>query len=174
MRKGFFWNYMEDMPVRARVKEEDGPALQPDVCSMIRKICFLRLLITKTESTLKPIMHSRTEPVLVVFEDSGLRVSEGKISREDFRKCERKAADGCGQRTRRWRAVFLKYYRKERPGKEIPKYKAHQLSYRKLEHGDFRLRGAADTGEILQAAKKHGTTVTAFLTAVYLMAAVNT
>ena len=25
MRKGFFWNYMEDMPVRARVKEEDRP-----------------------------------------------------------------------------------------------------------------------------------------------------
>ena len=67
---------------------------------------------------------------------------------------------------------FSEVLQKRASGEEIPKYKAHQLSYRKLEHGDFRLtEGRADTGEILQAAKKHGTTVTAFLTAVYLMAA---
>ncbi len=171
MRKGFFWNYMEDMPVRARVKEEDRPP-----CSQMyvhdQKNLLFEVTYYKNRINFETY-HALTDGTgalqfLRTLVYAYLRERyPGKISGNVREKLQMDATED-----EKVEDSFLKYYRKERPGEEIPKYKAHQLSYRKLEHGDFRLtEGRADTGEILQAAKKHGTTVTAFLTAVYLMAA---
>ncbi len=171
MRKGFFWNYMEDMPVRARVKEEDRPPCSQmyvhDQKNLLFEVTYYKNRINfETYHALTDGTGALQFLRTLVYEYLRERYP-GKIFGNTGEKLQMDATED-----EKVEDSFLKYYRKERPGEEIPKYKAHQLSYRKLEHGDFRLtEGRADTGEILQAAKKHGTTVTAFLTAVYLMAA---
>ena len=162
---------MEDMPVRARVKEEDRPPCSQmyvhDQKNLLFEVTYYKNRINfETYHALTDGTGALQFLRTLVYEYLRARYP-GKIFGNAKEKLQMDATED-----EKVEDSFLKYYRKERPGEEIPKYKAHQLSYRKLEHGDFRLtEGRADTGEILQAAKKHGTTVTAFLTAVYLMAA---
>ena len=66
---------------------------------------------------------------------------------------------------------FEKYYSDAGKDEKIPKYKAHQLRYRKTEYHTIHLtEGILSVQEILKAAKSYGTTLSVYLTAVYLCA----
>ncbi len=170
MRKGFFWNYMEDLPAKAQVREEYRPPCSQmyvhDQKNLLFQVTYYKSRINLetyhalTDGTgamifLKTLVYEYlrlTHPEEVAG-DTGERM--GFDATED-----EKTEDG-----------FLKYYVRDREKLEIPKYKAYQIPYRKLEHGSFRLtEGRASTGEVLAAARKYGTTMTVFLTAVYLLA----
>lgn len=170
MRKGFFWNYMEDLPAKAQVQEEYRPP-----CSQMyvhdQKNLLFQVTYYKNRINLETY-HALTDGTgamiflkTLVYEYLRLahpmEVSGNTEERLGLDATEdEKTEDG-----------FLKYYVPDREKMKIPKYKAYQLPYRKMEHGSFRLtEGRASTKAVLEAARRHQTTMTVFLTAVYLMA----
>lgn len=170
MRKGFFWNYMEDLPLKPEVKQENRPP-----CSQMyvhdQKNLLFEVSYYKNRINLETY-HALTDGTgamgflqTLVYE----YLSKAHPEKEWGEAAQRLGFDATEDE--KVEDGFLKYYAKDRPRVEIPKYKAHQLHYRKLEHGSFRLtEGRASTKEVLAASRKHKTTMTVFLTAAYLMA----
>ena len=170
LRKGLFWNYLEESELRPKVRQEyrlpcSGIYVR-DQKNLLFEVTYYKTRINfetyhaLTDGTgalnfLKMLVYqylmlAHPGEVKEPVSNLGIKASTEEDMTEDG---------------------FSKYYGSGEKIDDIPKYKAHQFPYRKKEHGRLKLiEGVVPTFELLQAARERKTTVTVLLTAVYLCA----
>lgn len=169
LRKGFFWNYLEESDITPIVKEEYRlPCSQiyvRDQKSLLFEVTYYKSRINfetyhaLTDGTgalhfIRTLVYHYLKlsyPDVITEPPESLKLD---ISDEQMEE------DG-----------FQKYYLKKDQKINVPKYKAHQLHYRKVEYGQMQLtEGTLLTNQVIELSRKYDTTMTVFLTAVYLKA----
>jgi len=169
LRKGFFWNYLEESDIAPIVKEEYRlPCSQiyvRDQKSLLFEVTYYKNRINfetyhaLTDGTgaihfIRTLVYhylklSYPDVVTEPPESLNLDISDEQMEEDGFQK----------------------YYLKKNEKIIIPKYKAHQLHYRKVEYGQMQLtEGVLLTDQVLKLSRNYDTTMTVFLTAVYLKA----
>jgi len=169
LRKGFFWNYLEESDIIPIVKEEyrlpcsqiyvrDQKSLLFEVTYYKNRINFetyhaltdgtgaLHFIRTLVYHYLRSSYPGEiTDPP----ESLKLDISDEQMEEDGFRK----------------------YYLKKDKKISMPKYKSYQLHDRKVEYGQMQLtEGTLLTNQVILLSRKYDTTMTVFLTAVYLKA----
>lgn len=168
LRKGLFWNYLEESSLRPAVRQEYRP---PCSALYIRDQKNLLFEVTYYKKRISfETYHALTDGTGAV---QFLRALVWRYL------CLRHPKQTAGCELEEERALtdeeleedgFRKYYGSGRQ-EEIPKYRAHQFPYRRREHGALKLiEGVLSTKELLAAARQRNTTVTVLLAAVYLCA----
>lgn len=165
MRKGLFWNYLEESDLKpvvcreykapcARLYERDQKNLLFEVTYFQRRInleIFHALADgTGTLEFLRTIVYH----YLMLAHPDEVRGPFSKLDLDmtDYQKEE----DG-----------FSKHYEKDKKKIRIPKYKAFQMPYSKMERGSQSLiEGVAPVDKLIALAREYHTTVTVLLTAI--------
>ena len=169
LRRGLFWNYLEETELRPVVREEYKPP-----CSQlyVREQKNLLFEVTYYKKRINfETYHALTDGTgalqfvrsLVYFYLMEVHPEKvkGPVSQVLADATEEEKAEDS----------FSKYYSEEARANDIPKYKAHQMKYHRLEYGGIRLtEGIISTEELLKTARSYGTTITVYLTAVFLCA----
>lgn len=170
LRKGLFWNYLEESKLEPIVREEYRTP-----CSAIyvrdQKNLLFEVTYYKTRINFETY-HALTDGTgalnflkMLVYQYLMLAHPEdveGPVSKLGITSSteEDMVEDG-----------FSKYYGSGEIKEEIPRYKSHQFPYHRREHGRIKLiEGLVSSEKLLQKAREHDTTVTVLLTAVYLCA----
>lgn len=170
LRKGLFWNYLEESQLRPAVRREDRSPCSAlyvrDQKNLLFDVTYYKNRINLetyhalTDGTgalnfLKMLLYQYlmlAHPDQVQGPVSKLGVAAS--SEEDM------SEDG-----------FSKYYGSGQEIEDLPRYKAHQFPYRRREHGRLKLiEAVVPASGLLKAARARNTTVTVLLTAVYLSA----
>lgn len=170
LRKGLFWNYLEESDLRPIVRMEYRPPCSAiyvrDQKNLLFEVTYYKKRINfetyhaLTDGTgalnfLKVLIYyylklSHPETIKGSVSQIGLTSSNEEDMMEDG---------------------FTKYYGSGEITEDIPLYKAHQFPYRRREHGRLKLiEGLVPSQDLVQAARERNTTVTVLLTAVYLCA----
>lgn len=169
LRKGVFWNYFEESNIKPVVRQEYKPACsrlyERDKQSLLFEVTYYKKRInleifhaladgTGTLQFLKSLVYQYLMQVHP-------KEVPGPLTRLDFDVSDQeKAEDG-----------FQKYYEKDISKIKIPKYKAYQFSSPKRDVGQLKLiEGRVSAKQVVALSKKYNTTVTVFLTAVFLCA----
>lgn len=169
MRKGLFWNYLEESDLKPIVREEykepcdrmyerDQKNLLFEVTYFKRRI-NLEVYHALADGTgvmwfLKTIVYR----YLIQIHPDQVKgpVSKLDIDMTDYEQTE---------------DSFEKYYEKEKKNIKIPRYKSFQLRYPKLQDASQSImEGIAPVDKLIEASHKYHTTVTVLLTAVFFCA----
>lgn len=169
LRKGIFWNYLEEASIKPVVTEEMKPPCSAlyvrDQKNLLFEVTYYHNRINfetyhaLTDGTgalifLKRLIYHYLHLVHPEIVEAP-EVIQGKGASKDDQ-----VEDG-----------FEKYYGTEDNGADIPKYKSYQFKYRHKDQRRLKLyEGVIPTSKILAAARERHTTVTVLLTAVYLCA----
>lgn len=170
LRKGLFWNYLEESDLRPKVRMEYRP---PCSAIYVRDQKNLLFEVTYYKKRINfETYHALTDGTgalyflkMMVYQYLMLahpETVEGPISKLGLTASteEDMMEDG-----------FSKYYGSGEISEDIPQYKAHQFPYRRREHGRLKLiEGLVPSHDLLRAARERNTTITVLLTAVYLCA----
>lgn len=167
LRKGLFWNYLEESQLQPTVRKEYRP---PCSALYIRDQKNLLFEVTYYKKRISfETYHALTDGTGAVQFQKELvwqylclrhpRQVSGQLEERRSLTDEELEEDG-----------FRKYYGSGHQ-EEIPTYRAHQFPYRRREYGSLKLiEGLVSTEELLAAARARNTTVTVLLAAVYLCA----
>lgn len=167
LRKGLFWYYFESSDLKPVVKEEyklpcsnlfirDKKSLLFEVTYYKRRI-NLEVYHALTDGTgalqfLKRLVYCylrKLHPEKVTEDEEGLGYDATNSEKQDD--------------------SFQKYYEKGKKAHDIPKYKSYQLQGIKCDYGHMKIiEGVVSAKELLVKARQHNTTITVFLTAIYL------
>lgn len=169
MRYGVFWNYLEESELRPVVREEYRPPCSQiyvrDQKNLLFEVTYYRKRINfetyhaLTDGTgALQFMRSLLYYYLIEAHPQDVK---GPVSQVQADATDEEMAEDS----------FSKYYSAAEQEGDIPKYKSHQLRYHRLEHGRMRLvEGIIPTKELLQTARSLNTTITVYLTSVFLCA----
>ena len=169
LRVGLFWNYLEESHLRPVVKEESRPPCSQiyfrDQKNLLFEVTYYKKRINfETYHALTDgtgAMQFVKTLVFYYLKEMHPERIQGSVQQVQFDATEAELSEDS----------FEKYYSDAGKNEKIPKYKAHQLRYRKTEYHTIHLtEGILSVQEILKAAKSYGTTLSVYLTAVYLCA----
>ena len=166
LRKGLFWNYMEERDIRPLVEEEDKPPCSPiyikDQRALLFRVSYYRKRINfevfhaLTDGT--GALHFLKTLVYYYLMKAHPESVKGPIHSYDATHTEKEEDS------------FKKYYNTAGKKVQIPKYKSFQLGGRKYEQGKIRLiEGKVSVAELLKISREYKTTMTVLLTAIYLL-----
>lgn len=169
LRCGVFWNYLEETELRPKVREEYKPPCSQlyfrDQKNLLFEVTYYKYRINfETYHALTDgtgALQFLKSLVYYYLIEAYPEEVKGPVSQiQADATAEEMAEDS-----------FDKYYSAQGSQEDIPKYKAHQLRYHRLEYGQLRLvEGIFPTSMLLERARNFGTTATVFLTAVLLCA----
>lgn len=167
IRKGFFWNYMEEREMRPVVEEENklpcSRLYVRDERSLLFRVSYFKRRINFE------VFHALTDGTGALHFLKTLVHFYLKFAHPEnvFRPvCSYDATNAEKEED-----SFRKYYAKVDKTIKIPKYESFQLKGRKLEAGYMHIiEGKISVSEILKLSREYKTTMTVILTAVYLLA----
>lgn len=169
LRCGIFWNYLEESELKPVVREEYRPPCSQiyvrDQKNLLFEVTYYKKRINfetyhaLTDGT-GALQFLRTLVYYYLMEAYPDMVT-GPVSQVQADATDEEMAEDS----------FDKYYSDKALVKDIPKYKSHQLKYHRLEYGQMRLvEGIVPTEALIRAARSFQTTITVYLTAVFLCA----
>lgn len=169
LRCGIFWNYLEESELKPVVREEYRPPCSQiyvrDQKNLLFEVTYYKKRINfetyhaLTDGT-GALQFLRTLVYYYLMEAYPDMVT-GPVSQVQADATDEEMAEDS----------FDKYYSDKALVKDIPKYKSHQLKYHRLEYGQMRLvEGIVPTDALIRAARSFQTTITVYLTAVFLCA----
>lgn len=169
LRKGIFWNYLEESALRPVVTQE---VKTPCSALYVRDQKNLLFEVTYFHNRINfETYHALTDGTGALYFLQRLlyyylhlahpkEVAAPGVLQGAGSSLDAQIEDG-----------FEKYYGTESNAKDIPKYKSYQFKYRHKDQRRLKLyEGIIPTSKILSAARERHTTVTVLLTAVYLCA----
>ncbi|MDD3277426.1 MAG: DUF6320 domain-containing protein [Lachnospiraceae bacterium] len=169
LRKGLFWNYLEESALHPVVEEEQrlpcSALYVRDQKNLLFQVSYYKKRInfetyhalTDGTGALHFLQRLIYHYLHLLHPDT---VAAGAILESISSSQDDQMEDG-----------FEKYYGSEENADDIPKYKSYQFKYRhKLQRRLKLYEGIIPTSQILKAARERHTTVTVLLTAVYLCA----
>ena len=169
LRGGLFWNYLEETYLRPVVREEYKPP-----CSQLyvrdQKNLLFEVTYYKKRINLETY-HALTDGTgALQFLKSLLYYYLKELHPDKIREsAEKIRPDATAAELSE--DSFEKYYSNRGKDEKIPRYRAHQMHYRKSEYHMLHLtEGIVSVKELLKIARAHSTTLTVYLTAVYLCA----
>lgn len=167
IRKGFFWNYMEECDIRPLVEEENKPPCSGiyvrDARSLLFRVSYFRKRINFE------VFHALTDGTGALQFLKTLVHYYLKLSHPEI--VNRPVCSYDATYSEKEEDSFRKYYSKVDKNIKIPKYQSFQLGGRKLEAGNMHIiEGKLQVSELVKLSKEYGTTMTVILTAVYLSA----
>lgn len=169
LRGGLFWNYLEETHLRPVVREEYKPP-----CSQI--------YVRDQKNLLFEVTYYRKrinfETYHALTDGTGAMQFVKSLLYYYLKELHLDKVSGTADQVRPDATAaemsedsFEKYYSDRGKEEKIPKYRAHQLHYRKTEYHMLHLtEGILSVKELLETARSYGTTLTVYLTAVYLCA----
>lgn len=169
LRVGMFWNYLEETHLRPVVREESQPPCSQiyfrDQKNLLFEVTYYKKRINfETYHALTDgtgAMQFVKSLVFYYLKEQYPEKIQGSPQQVQFDATKAELSEDS----------FEKYYSDQGKGIKIPKYKAHQLKYRKTEYNTIHLtEGIMSVKELLSTAKSYGTTLSVYLTAVYLCA----
>lgn len=169
LRGGLFWNYLEETDLRPVVREESRSP-----CSQIyvhdQKNLLFEVTYYKKRINFETY-HALTDGTgAMQFVKSLLYYYLKEVHPEKVTGTAQQVQPDATQEEMS-EDSFQKYYSNKGKEEEIPKYKAHQLKYRKTEYNTLHLtEGILSVKELLAIARSYNTTLTVYLTAVFLCA----
>ena len=169
MRKGLFWNYLEESNLKPEVRQE-----YKEPCSRlyVRDQKNLLFEITYFQKRINlEIFHALTDGTgalefirTIVYHYLMLAHPDevkGPFSLLDSDMTDYQKGEDC----------FAKHYEKETKKIKIPKYKAFQMPYPTIEKGQLSiLEGVAPVDQLIVISHKYHTTITVLLTAILFRA----
>lgn len=167
LRKGFFWNYMEERDIRPLVEEEHMPPCSRIYVHDQRNLLF-RVTYYKKRINFE-VFHTLTDGTGALQFLKTLVYYYLKLAHPENVNGPIYSYDATN--TEKEEDSFKKYYEKVDKSIKIPKYKSYQLEGRKLEPGKLHLiEGKLLVSELLKLSREYKTTMTVVLTAIYLLA----
>ena len=169
LRKGFFWNYLEESEETAIVRKEykqpcsqiyvrDQKSLLFEVTYYKNRINFETYHALTDGTGALHFLRALVYHYLALVYPGQISYDAGKL--QLIQTDEDKEEDS-----------FWKYYDRDTKRQKIKKYKACQLHGRKMDYGQMQLtEGIVSTKQLLLESRKRGTTITVLLTALYLKA----
>lgn len=170
LRVGLFWNYLEESHLHPQVREEYRPPCSRiyvrDQKNLLFEVTYYRKRISfetyhaLTDGTgAMQFVRTLVYRYLMLVHPEQVRGQNLSQVQPDATE-EEKEEDS-----------FSRYYSDQGKEEKIPRYRAHQLRYHRTESGAIHLtEGILPVKEMLAEAKKYGTTLTVYLTAVFLCA----
>lgn len=169
IRKGIFWNYMEETNLRPVVKLEDKPpcsrmyfrdkrSLLFEVTYYNKRINFEIFHALSDGTGAVQFLRMLAYNYLIMMYPNEVKGSISKLNIDvsDNDKNEN---------------GFTKYYEKRKENIKIPKYKAAKIGGDKLEKNQLNIiEGVVSTKELLKIAREHNTTITVILASILLKA----
>jgi len=167
IRKGFFWNYMEERDIRPLVIEENMPPCSRiyvrDQRSLLFRVTFYRKRINFE------VYHALTDGTGALQFLKTLAHYYLKLVHPDQVKQPVYSYDATY--TEKEEDSFKKYYKKVDKSIKIPKYRSFQLGGRKLDAGNMGIiEGKLSVSEVLKISREYDTTMTVLLASIYLAA----
>lgn len=169
LRVGLFWNYLEESYLKPVVKEESKPPCSQiyvrDQKNLLFEVTYYKKRINfETYHALTDgtgAMQFMKSLVYYYLKEIHPDKVTGSVQQVQPDATEEEMSEDS----------FEKYYSDQGRNEKIPKYKAHQMKYRKTEYNTIHLtEGIVSVKELLKTARSYGTTLTVYLTAVYLCA----
>lgn len=170
LRVGLFWNYLEESELRPKVREEFRPPCSQiyvrDQKNLLFEVTYYRKRISfETYHALTDGTGAMQFVRTLVYrylmlthpeEVDGTHLAEVQPDATE----EEKEEDS-----------FAKYYSDMGKEEKIPGYHAHQLRYHRTESGTVHLtEGILPVDQMMEQARKYKTTLTVYVTAVFLCA----
>lgn len=167
LRKGFFWNYLEERDIRPLVEEEHTPPCSRIYVHNQRNLLF-RVTYYKKRINFE-VYHALTDGTGALQFLKTLIYYYLKLAHPENVNGPIYSYDATN--TEKEEDSFKKYYGKVDKSIRIPKYKSYQLGGRKLEPGKMHIiEGKLSVSELLKISREYKTTMTVLLTAIYLLA----
>lgn len=167
IRKGFFWNYMEERDIRPIVTTENMPPCSRIYVRDQRNLLF-RVTYYKKRINFE-VFHALTDGTGALQFLKTLVHYYLKLVHPD--KVNESIYSYDATYSEKEEDSFNKYYEKVDKRIKIPKYKSFQLHGRKLEAGNMHIiEGRLSTSELLNLSRKYNTTITVLLAAIYISA----
>lgn len=167
LRKGLFWNYMEERDIRPIVEEEHTPPCSPIYVQDQRNLLF-RVSYYKKRINFE-VFHALTDGTGALQFLKTLIYSYLKLAHPEQVSGSNFSYDAT--HSEKEEDSFKKYYKKVDKSIKIPKYKSFQLGGRKHELGKNHLiEGKISVAQLAKLSKEYKTTMTVLLTAIYLLA----
>ncbi len=166
LRKGVFWNYLEESEIKPIVKAEHRPP-----CSKIyyrdKKALLFEVFYYRNRISLE-IFHALSDGTGAVHFVRLLVFNYLKTANKDIESSASELGIGVSDREKTENG-FSKYYEKPSKKIHIPKYKAARINGDKLEEDELKIiEGIVSTKELLKMARSYDTTITVLLTAILL------
>ena len=167
IRKGFFWNYMEERDIRPLVTEENMPPCSGIYVRDQRNLLF-RVTYYKKRINFE-VFHALTDGTGALQFLKTLVHYYLKLVHPD--EVNEPIYSYDATYTEKEEDSFKKYYKKVDKTIKIPKYRSFQLGGRKLDVGNMGIiEGKLSVSEVLKISREYNTTMTVLLTAIYLAA----
>ncbi|MDO4444755.1 MAG: hypothetical protein Q4C97_04375 [Bacillota bacterium] len=169
LRGGLFWNYLEETHLRPAVREEYRPPCSQiyvrDQKNLLFEVTYYKKRINfETYHALTDgtgAMQFMKSLVFYYLKERYPQWITGSPHQVRIDATENEMSEDS----------FEKYYSDQGKGEKIPKYKAHQMKFHKTEYHQLHLtEGILSVKQMLELARSYDTTLTVYLTAVYLCA----
>lgn len=171
LRKGVFWNYLEESEIKPIVKAEYRPPCKK-IYYKDRKALLFEVLYYKNRINVE-IFHALSDGTGAVQFMRTLVFNYLKIAHKEILASVAELGVNVSDREKTENG-FSKYYENPEKKIHIPKYKAAKINGNKLEKNELKIiEGEISTSKLLKIARSYNTTITVFLAALLLCAISN-